>query len=458
MKQNNLSNFYFHEFRRIFKNVFCISIKFKFTLAVIICLVLVMGLGVCKLNKLQLKAFEQEARNRSELVLNFGQASRNYVINKLAPAVEEHTTAMIFEAKSNAFATRSIFEFFNEKIPGYIYKQPAASPLNLQNQADDFETEIIARFKANPAIKELTGYKQDTNQEFFYVAQSITMEPSCLQCHGKPEDAPKEVVEKYGNTHGFNWPVGDIVSALMIYVPTKDLRANQASMLTTVIGTFIGLTVVLIILIYFLFDKLVSKRISKVSQAMKQAGINPELTVRIDDTAGDELGMMAKVFNRMADSLEDSYSNLENKVAERTAELKKTLQELQLAQLQLIQTEKMSSLGQLVAGIAHEINNPLSFINGNIEHANVYADNLLTLVKLYQQTYPQPEENIQDYLDEIDLEFLTEDLRKLLSSMKMGSERISQIVLNLRNFSRLDEAEMKSVNLHEGIDSTLIIL
>jgi two-component system, NtrC family, sensor kinase len=152
---------------------------------------------------------------------------------------------------------------------------------------------------------------------------------------------------------------------------------------------------------------------------------------------------------------------VEQLVQERTAqakELSKTLQELQTMQAQLIQTEKMSSLGQLVAGVAHEINNPVNFIHGNLKHANEYTRNLLKLVQLYQQHYPEPDQEIANYAEAIDLNFLIEDLAKLLTSMGTGTERIRQIVLSLRNFSRFDQAEMKAVDIHEGIDSTLMIL
>jgi signal transduction histidine kinase len=139
-------------------------------------------------------------------------------------------------------------------------------------------------------------------------------------------------------------------------------------------------------------------------------------------------------------------------------ELQQALQDLKETQAQLIQAEKMSSLGQLVAGVAHEINNPVNFINGNIDYVSRYTQELLGLTDLYQHHYPNPHPEIADYEDGIDVKFLTEDLAKILSSMKMGTDRIRQIVLSLRNFSRLDEADMKVVSLHDGLDNTLLIL
>lgn len=151
-------------------------------------------------------------------------------------------------------------------------------------------------------------------------------------------------------------------------------------------------------------------------------------------------------------------ANLELQVQERTSNLQQALEDLKKVQTQLIQTEKMSSLGQLVAGIAHEINNPVNFIYGNISHINQYAKELLEMLELYQQQQTEINAEIQQRAKEIDLEFLVEDLPKILSSMEIGIDRIQQIVSGLRTFSRLDEAEIKAVNIHEGIDSTLLIL
>ena len=157
--------------------------------------------------------------------------------------------------------------------------------------------------------------------------------------------------------------------------------------------------------------------------------------------------------------------DLEQRVADRTQELdnknkrlNSTVQELHQAQAQIIQSEKMSSLGQMVAGIAHEINNPVNFIHGNIQHMQSYMKEVMEIVGLYQCHYPQPAADIAEALEESELSFIQEDSEKILASMKLGTQRIREIVLSLRNFSRLDESELKPVNIHEGLESALLIL
>ncbi len=145
-------------------------------------------------------------------------------------------------------------------------------------------------------------------------------------------------------------------------------------------------------------------------------------------------------------------------IKRKKAEVHIIKQERKLNQLKLIHSEKMATLGQLVASVAHEINNPVNFIYANLSYVDNYTQDLLALINLYQQDAVGATGEIQDKIEEIDLDFLMEDLPKTLSSMKMGAERISELVLTLRDFSRLDEAQMRFVNIHEGIDSTLLIL
>jgi signal transduction histidine kinase len=181
----------------------------------------------------------------------------------------------------------------------------------------------------------------------------------------------------------------------------------------------------------------------------------------------DRLRILNLLSSQAAISLENAqlYSNLEEKVTQRTQELneknlhlEQTLNELKATQSQLIQTEKMSSLGQMVAGIAHEINNPVNFIYANIEHASNYTESIINLLNIYQQEYSSHSATIEKYKQDNDFDFVIQDLPRILDSMTVGSERIRKIILSLRNFSRLDESEMKPVDIHEGIDSTLMIL
>ncbi len=156
--------------------------------------------------------------------------------------------------------------------------------------------------------------------------------------------------------------------------------------------------------------------------------------------------------------LKTTNIQLEQQVNERTRILQKTLYDLQRSQAQLIQAEKMSSLGQLVAGIAHEVNNPINFIHANILPAETYIHELIQIINLYQQHYPTLHPEIQTYTESIDLEFVKKDFLHLITSMKIGSERIRDLVISLRNFSRLDESDKKQVNIHDGLNSTLLIL
>jgi two-component system, NtrC family, sensor kinase len=149
---------------------------------------------------------------------------------------------------------------------------------------------------------------------------------------------------------------------------------------------------------------------------------------------------------------------LEQQVIDRTQDLQNALNNLKQMQMQMVQSEKMSALGQLVAGVAHEINNPVGCIYGNVEPARRYVQDLLTLVDLLLAENPDPSPDVTDFLEEIDFDFLRQDVLNLLGSMKLGADRIREIVRSLRNFSRLDDAVKKPADIHAGLESTLMIL
>jgi two-component system NtrC family sensor kinase len=175
--------------------------------------------------------------------------------------------------------------------------------------------------------------------------------------------------------------------------------------------------------------------------------------IELLDTVSDQLAIAINQAELYAQTRRDA-----SKAYAQALQLETTLQDLQQTQSQLIQTEKMSSLGQLVAGVAHEINNPVNFIHGNLNHATRYIHSLFEILKLYQKHYPEPPESVVEMIEDEDLDFISEDLPKMLNSMKIGADRIRQIVMSLRNFSRVDQGEKKPFDLHEGIENTLLIL
>lgn len=205
-----------------------------------------------------------------------------------------------------------------------------------------------------------------------------------------------------------------------------------------------------------LLKELSQRKRSESQLLMNHKKLQEEVNQRTQELMALNQKLQADIAER--EKAEIALRKSEQYLKKQAEKMQETLNTLQNTQLKLIQTEKMSSVGQLVAGIAHEINNPVNFIYGNITYVQEYVTQILELLELYHQDYPKPSLDIENKLEEIELDFLKEDLDKILKSMKIGAERIRDLVISLRNFSRLNESQMKIVNIHEGLDNTLLIL
>lgn len=224
-----------------------------------------------------------------------------------------------------------------------------------------------------------------------------------------------------------------------ILIAQDQLRQTEILRMQVILGSLVASVIAASLLVVFT-SQAISHPLESLTDVAQKVTRDANINLRATVLTKDEIGTLANALNQLIEW-----------VATYTQELKST-------QIHLVQAEKMSSLGQLVAGVAHEINNPVNFIHGNISHVDSYVQDLLKVIEAYQIHYPQPPQMLQATLDNIDLDFLNEDLLKILQSMKVGTDRIRQIVLSLRNFSRLDESEFKAVDLHEGLDNTLLIL
>ena len=280
---------------------------------------------------------------------------------------------------------------------------------------------------------------------------------SWLPPPGTPQNTFSESEIKLGDRSylGKTVPIFEINQSQLQLVVMSSLHALENAKQNFLIGLVVFSVVgsVVAIIVGYILSGLMVARINSVTQATEKLA-NDNLWVQLPVLYNDELDRLAKAFNRMAKKLKDRDETLKIKVEQ----LEETLQKLYFTQSQLIQSEKMSGLGQMVAGIAHEFNNPVNFIYANIEPAIHYVDDLLYLLDLYKEAYPDPPESIADTLEDIDFDFLVQDFQDLLTSIKSGAERISAIVRGLRTFSRLDQSGIKVVDIHENLEATLLVV
>lgn len=337
--------------------------------------------------------------------------------------------------------------FIVERNGLLVANSTAASPFKLVQQEIQ---RVPATASPSLVVREIA---QQMQQQFSALATIRQSQKLVVQIQGEPYYVR---ITPWQDEYGLDWLV---VTSIAENSFMDQINANNQTMIVLCIGAGLVATIVGVIT-----SRWISYPIWRLNQASQAMAVG-QLEQTIKPTHVKELNILADSFNRMAGqlkavfvTLENNNTELEQHVEERTIKLKAALDELQHTQLQMIQAEKMSSLGQLVAGIAHEVNNPLNFVQGNLAFIQDYSTKLIDLLALYEQHDSAIAPVIQAKVSEIDLEFIQADLPKLIHSMQIGTDRIQGIVQSLRTFSRMDESELQTVNIHDGLDSTLLIL
>ena len=273
------------------------------------------------------------ALRRARTVISFGEACRQYAREVLSPAVERHTSAFIPEARSATLVARGIFQYLKEKMPEFSFRETSLNPLNLANLADEEETALIARFQSQPALLEVTGHRVRAGREEYYIARPVIVKAVCLQCHDTPATAPPEIVERYGDSHGFGWKEGDVTSALIVSVPAGDLEARQQTAIWFGFGAWAMATLALLGILPLVFNLVLGRRLRKATRVLDEIATQGDLGLRIGDRDRDEIGSICRNFDQMAAQLAEEKEkvrlhtkNLEQLVEERTRTLQAALE------------------------------------------------------------------------------------------------------------------------------------
>ncbi|NEO85594.1 MAG: DUF3365 domain-containing protein [Spirulina sp. SIO3F2] len=465
------------------------SLESQFTVLLVLIFFVVLLLVNLGSSYLLSQQVQTEITQRATMLMDTLSSVRLYTSENIRSLLtKDLETSEIFIRESvPSFSANQVFEKFKD-LPQYtdfLYKEAATNPTIIKDRANTFESELLQAFRQYPKQnQEVSGFIEQDSKTLFYISRPLKVNDiSCLQCHGRPESAPASLIRDYGRENGFNWQLGEIVAAQTVYVPAGQIYMVRRERVKLLICISVGATLLSILLIKYLFKVRVTqplKRLTYLARSIIENTSFEQISRLMEATdlkplarRQDEPGYLFLVFKRMihelqsrAQQLQTSRKNAEaqTKVKEKLLrenlhlyeEAQATLEQLKSAHMQLIQQEKMATVGNLLSGVAHEINNPLGFLSGNLEELETSLSEIREYYTLQQNNSPQA--RIEDYAEEIDLDYLLQDLPNMIRSMQLGCERIQKLTSSLRNFSRLDQQSKEWFNLHEGLDSTLLIL
>ncbi|MGG6293840.1 ATP-binding protein [Leptolyngbya sp. AN02str] len=373
-----------------------------------------------------------DAQVQATLLSEFEQAAnRAQLHGARGLALIDNPTAMQREAESLQVSLAKV-EQLKRDLAAFLADDPTWIAAEEPSQI----TEVLER------------YNQQLNEQAAAIQAALTL-PS-------PHETLHQIIEQHAER--LDQSEADVLALIQV-------AQNQESRAANVMETAQGLEKLIIVVSMLLAGAIagilawrttrtIVRPIETMTQTVQQSTQDANFDLRIPVTSHDEVGILAETFNYYMQFVKQLLTQQQTT----NQQLQETLIELHQTQGKMIQSEKMSALGQMVAGIAHEINNPVNFVHGNLTYMYEYTQDLLRLLQAYQRHYPTPPHTLQADLDAIDLPFLTQDLKKIFQSMQVGSDRIREIVVSLRNFSHLDEAAYTPVNLHDGINNTLMIL
>ncbi|MEO0825776.1 MAG: DUF3365 domain-containing protein [Cyanobacteria bacterium J06635_15] len=258
---------------------------------------------------------EEMVENQTLLMIETMNSVRNYTSNSINPQLQPLQASRddFIRETIPAYSATEVFEDLRSRddyFQQFFYKEATLNPTNLRDQADEFETALIEQFRQKPDLKEISNFRDRNGERFFFVSRPLSINNvSCLECHGDPQDAPPSLINTYGSQHGFNWQMGEIVTAQTIYVPSETVFASYHRHWLHWMGLFSGIFVLVLLLINGLINRVVIRPlqpITQLAQQMSQGNITPEEAESIANQqlkavakGGDELSILAQMFQKM---------------------------------------------------------------------------------------------------------------------------------------------------------------